>query len=44
MLNLQFENPQDFEKHIAAHLEREGYAVEIPPQNTKGYDLKLLFL
>lgn len=37
---LRFENPHDFEKHIATILERDGFHVEFPPQNQRGYDLK----
>ncbi len=39
MSKVNFENPLDFEKVILLELEREGYKVVLPPQNTQGYDL-----
>ncbi|MGI0025630.1 MAG: restriction endonuclease, partial [Nitrososphaera sp.] len=38
---LTFDNPTDFEKHVALLLKKEGYEFRMPPPNTKGYDIEL---
>jgi chromosome partitioning protein len=36
-----FNNPTDFEKHVALLFKKEGYEVTMPPSPTKGYDIEL---
>lgn len=38
---IKFENPSDFEKVVALHFQRQGYVIDFPSANTKGYDLEL---
>lgn len=36
-----FNDPTDFEKHVALLFKKEGYEVTMPPYPTKGYDIEL---
>jgi chromosome partitioning protein len=40
-MSVTFENPYDFEKHIAFLFSQKGFKVTLPPANTKGYDIEL---
>ncbi|MCI0561010.1 MAG: AAA family ATPase, partial [Nitrososphaera sp.] len=40
-LPFSFNDPSDFEKHVALTFKREGYEVTMPPANTRGYDIEL---
>ncbi len=42
MADLSFEDPYEFEKHVARQCEDLGYEVIMPPANQPGYDIELV--
>ena len=42
MADLSFDDPYEFEKHVARQCEELGYEVIMPPANQPGYDIEII--